>query len=704
MHGRPRKAPKPEDTAASAAKAEKLRALQSQLLHNHHNQIYTKEALEISAKLLEANPESYTAWNYRKLAVEHNLSQSESDPDTVKSIFSEELRVVESSLKQNFKSYGAWHHRKWVLSKGHSSVDHELQLLDRFQRADSRNFHAWNYRRFIAALKGIPDEEELKYTTKLIETNFSNYSAWHNRSVLLSHLLQNKVKGFFPKEKVLVEEYEFVHQALFTDPDDQSGWFYHLWLLDQTVKPETPLLVSTWPVHGSDIIVSAEGCLDGRALSPFTSFHSDAGTFPLILYFNEAVEGVNSSTVTVKSVFTENKDLVWKPLATSKSCAAQAWVTHLNVPDVKLHPSTAYPIEVNLGDSQGIVSLSGSHCSHPSRFAFTVCVQPLSSKHAERQSVEMILWRDVNFHFYDAHVQESSPIAYFDRLSIKKDREPAASKWHAKTLVNEIALVRQLLSEIDCKIGKLTLARLLMAHDAMMSYMAPHSHKKVHSEEVLQLYSDLMELDPMHSQYYKEAQSLVLLQQVTSNRESLLKHCCHHRVSTSSSVGNSVCLRLNNLSLSRIGCVEQLLWVQMLDLSHNELRSIDGLEAMQLLSFLNLSHNKLSSFTALEPLRLLKLLKVLDISYNEIGAHPVDTRRYLCSSPLSHTVGSDWNFNEFVPDDAKVTNYWEAFAIFRGFNLTQLDIVGNAITDEKFKSFLIKVLPTLKWVDGEESH
>ncbi|WKA09708.1 hypothetical protein VitviT2T_027331 [Vitis vinifera] len=649
MHGRPRKAPKPEDAAASAAKAEKLRALQSQLLHNHHNQIYTKEALEISAKLLEANPESYTAWNYRKLAVEHNLSHSESDPDTVKSIFSEELRVVENSLKQNFKSYGAWHHRKWVLSKGHSSVDHELQLLDRFQRADSRNFHAWNYRRFIAALKGIPDEEELKYTTKLIETNFSNYSAWHNRSVLLSHLLQNKVKGFFPKEKVLVEEYEFVHQALFTDPDDQSGWFYHLWLLDQTVKPETPLLVSTWPAHGSDIIVSAEGCLDGRALSPFTSFHSDAGTFPLILYFNEAVEGVNSSTVTVKSVFTENKDLVWKPLA-------------------------------------------------------TMCVQPLSSKHAERQSVEMILWRDVNFHFYDAHVQESSPIAYFDRLSIKKDHEPAASKWHAKTLVNEIALVRQLLSEIDCKIGKLTLARLLMAHDAMVSYMAPHSHKKVHSEEVLQLYSDLMELDPMHSQYYKEAQSLVLLQQVTSNRESLLKHCCHHRVSTSSSVGNSVCLRLNNLSLSRIGCVEQLLWVQMLDLSHNELRSIDGLEAMQLLSFLNLSHNKLSSFTALEPLRLLKLLKVLDISYNEIGAHPVDTRRYLCSSPLSHTVGSDWNFNEFVPDDAKVTNYWEAFAIFRGFNLTQLDIVGNAITDEKFKSFLIKVLPTLKWVDGEELH
>ncbi|KDP39961.1 hypothetical protein JCGZ_03492 [Jatropha curcas] len=35
MHGRPRKAPKPKDEAASAAKAEKLGALQSQLLSNH---------------------------------------------------------------------------------------------------------------------------------------------------------------------------------------------------------------------------------------------------------------------------------------------------------------------------------------------------------------------------------------------------------------------------------------------------------------------------------------------------------------------------------------------------------------------------------------------------------------------------------------------------------------------------------------------
>ena len=131
MHGRPRKAAKPEDEEASLAKAQKLRCLQSQFLSNHHNRkwvridfsfsifsrrfsrskhvfcfiflsvdsignwfSYTKEALDVSAKLLEINPESYTAWNYRKLAVQHNIAESNSDPDSLKSILDVELRVV----------------------------------------------------------------------------------------------------------------------------------------------------------------------------------------------------------------------------------------------------------------------------------------------------------------------------------------------------------------------------------------------------------------------------------------------------------------------------------------------------------------------------------------------------------------------------------------------------------------------------------
>ncbi|KAI7996025.1 Geranylgeranyl transferase type-2 subunit alpha 1 [Camellia lanceoleosa] len=73
------------------------------------------------------------------------------------------------------------------------------------------------------------------------------------------------------------------------------------------------------------------------------------------------------------------------------------------------------------------------------------------------------------------------------------------------------------------KIGKLMLARLLTTHDAMMSYdKTPETCKMVHSEEVKELYSDLMTLDPPHSQYYKDAYSLVVLKQVNISSSILL--------------------------------------------------------------------------------------------------------------------------------------------------------------------------------------
>ncbi|THG23498.1 hypothetical protein TEA_016114 [Camellia sinensis var. sinensis] len=606
MHGRPRKAPTPEEEKALALKAAKLRPLHSHFLYFHHNKIYTKEALEVNAKLLEANPEYLTAWNYRKFAVEHILSHSETDteidPDFIKSVYREELRVTECALAKNYRSYGAWYHRKWVLSKGHSFVDKELQLLGVFLKKDSRNFHAWNYWRFVAALKNRSDEEELHFTTDLINENFSNYSSWHNRSVILSHLLEKRAQGSFSKEKVLTEEDDLVHQALFTDPDDQT-----------------------------------DGFLDTCASSPITGFHLNSGIIPLILYFNEAVEGVSSSIITVQSVHNTNKDLNWLPLSTNNSGSSQAWVTHLTFHEENLHSLQTHPVKVSLGHSQEIVSLSGFHHSHPTYFEFTVLIQPHGLQHAKMESAEMISWGDENFHTGETHLQEPTQIKIFDQLRNSEVNESTTSKWCAQTIVNEIALFRKLLLEINCKIGKLMLARLLTAHDAMMSYdKTPETCKMVHSEEVKELYSDLMTLDTPHSQYYKDEYSLVVLK--------------------------------------------------------------------QLLSCLNLSNNKMGSFSALEPLKLLKSLKVLDISYNEIGAHAVDTRRYLYSSPLSHIVGSDWNFGEFAISGVNVTNYWEAFAIFKDSKLTQLDIIGNVVAEAEFKLFLVKILPALNWLDGVELH
>lgn len=66
-----------------------------------------------------------------------------------------------------------------------------------------------------------------------------------------------------------------------------------------------------------------------------------------------------------------------------------------------------------------------------------------------------------------------------------------------------------------------------------------------------------------------------LILQIISNKEMLLKHC--HKYRNPAFPGtNNFCLQLNNLSLSRIGSMEQLLWVQVLDLRYNQLKTLEG--------------------------------------------------------------------------------------------------------------------------------
>ncbi|CAL9096198.1 unnamed protein product [Musa textilis] len=191
------------------------------------------------------------------------------------------------------------------------------------------------------------------------------------------------------------------------------------------------------------------------------------------------------------------------------------------------------------------------------------------------------------------------------------------------------------------------------------------------------------------------------MDQLTSDKDSLTKHFWQFDEPTSSSFHHQYCLGLNELSLTRIGSVKNILWVQMLDLSHNKLRSVQGLEALQLLACLNLGNNQISSFTALEPLKLLSSLRVLDVSFNMIGAHAIDTTRYLCSSPLSHTLDAKQLDVGYEKENTEVRDHWEVASLFRALRLTQLDIKGNTVLNEKFSALAIELLPSLKWLDGK---
>ncbi|KAL0602780.1 Geranylgeranyl transferase type-2 subunit alpha, partial [Plecturocebus cupreus] len=191
-----------------------------------------ESVLELTSQILGANPDFATLWNCRREVLQQLETQK--SPEELAALVKAELGFLESCLRVNPKSYGTWHHRSWLLGRlPEANWARELELCARFLEVDERNFHCWDYRRFVASQAAVPPAEELAFTDSLITRNFSNYSSWHYRSCLLPQLHpqpESEPQGRLP-EDVLLKELELVQNAFFTDPNDQSAWFYHRWLL-----------------------------------------------------------------------------------------------------------------------------------------------------------------------------------------------------------------------------------------------------------------------------------------------------------------------------------------------------------------------------------------------------------------------------------------------------------------------------------------
>lgn len=100
--------------------------------------------------------------------------------------------------------------------------------------------HCWTYRRWVVAQAGIEDSVEFDWTTELIHLNFSNYSAWHQRSVLHPKLARNDSDQL---QKAIESDFDLVRNAFYTEPDDQSSWLYHRWLVSQKAVEDTEFLL-----------------------------------------------------------------------------------------------------------------------------------------------------------------------------------------------------------------------------------------------------------------------------------------------------------------------------------------------------------------------------------------------------------------------------------------------------------------------------
>uniref|UniRef100_A0A8D8YHZ7 Geranylgeranyl transferase type-2 subunit alpha n=1 Tax=Cacopsylla melanoneura TaxID=428564 RepID=A0A8D8YHZ7_9HEMI len=191
MHGRRKENVTVQEEKKRTAKVKWYRNLMETIFEKRKNKEYDDEALSLTSEVLRNIPDINTLWNYRKQVLKHMKA----------TIPEEELREL---------------------------VDRELKLTK-----DCLIVHCWDYRRYVTDRHKVLPSKELTYSTEKIEANFSNYSAWHYRSKLLPLLYPDPNNHLPIEQDKYVEEFSMVESAVFTEPKDQSAWFYQRWLLGE---------------------------------------------------------------------------------------------------------------------------------------------------------------------------------------------------------------------------------------------------------------------------------------------------------------------------------------------------------------------------------------------------------------------------------------------------------------------------------------
>ncbi|KAA8499840.1 Geranylgeranyl transferase type-2 subunit alpha [Porphyridium purpureum] len=248
-------------------------------------------AMKASRAALEVNPDEYTLWNFRKRVLERGIGDTpgKREPGNKTQemnsldVWQDELRLTKVALQTHAKAYPAWQHRLWLLQQS-KRVDAEMHTLwikqervlcEMLLAKDERNFHAWAHRANVkrlalqmkselssepAAIPGCADEhgpdmieQELEFSKQHILANFANYSAWHLRSVTLTKkvaLLGGGAEHAEAVADIVEKELDWVRNAYYTDPDVESTWIYHRWLLEGELMERSSSVISSARRHG----------------------------------------------------------------------------------------------------------------------------------------------------------------------------------------------------------------------------------------------------------------------------------------------------------------------------------------------------------------------------------------------------------------------------------------------------------------------
>ncbi|XP_021926005.1 geranylgeranyl transferase type-2 subunit alpha isoform X1 [Zootermopsis nevadensis] len=493
---------------------------------------YDEESLAISAQLLTANPDITTLWNIRREVLLHFKDEGQRTEDDLQQQMQAELCLIEQCLRANPKSYAAWHHRRWVLDNMPIPIwKQELALCNKYLDLDERNLHCWDYRRFVVERSQVPAADEFEYTSKKILANFSNYSSWHYRSRLLPLIYPDPMGKLPIQERKHKEELEIVQNAAFTDPSDQSAWFYQRWLLGRTLQA---LRLAQVHVSYDTVCVS---------LTHSVSVICDKSKIRLELQLNG-----------------DNFPTTWK--STNGQQYSHVWIS-------------ALPKELLSGDKT---------------LAITVSLHSGSS---------LVHYMSLN----------SGKL----KASTKPQFSAGFSEGITSVLQDELDSCTQLLDlEPDSKWTLLTSVLLMQAVDR---------HK--YQEDTLARLSQLIQVDPHRSGYYKDLWSRYKMEYAFDQNNELdqnidlsclnltaLYHChylsCVHTLDLSN----------NNLSGHSLSQLHPLQCCQVLKLDSNNIANLHGMPALMSLQILSLRSNVINIPDEVKYLEPCICLSSVDLSDN----------------------------------------------------------------------------------------
>jgi geranylgeranyl transferase type-2 subunit alpha len=235
MHGRAKLSSPPtaKEIEGDCQKSATYQKLVDVLFFRRHNHDYSSETFDLIAQVLRKNPDFSSLWNFRREIIlfqeQEFISSQPLSSQSQHELVEKELALSTNAIEKNPKSYCAWYHRVWLSKRYEVNIIDEVNLCNKFLDFDQRNFHCWNYRRYLIDVAKISAVDEFTYSASKISQNFSNYSAFHHRSVFLKVILANDSTG---GSDIFPEELRVIENAVFTEPDDQSAWWYYFHIIE----------------------------------------------------------------------------------------------------------------------------------------------------------------------------------------------------------------------------------------------------------------------------------------------------------------------------------------------------------------------------------------------------------------------------------------------------------------------------------------